>query len=154
MARVLVTGASSGIGAAAAHAFALAGDDVLARLDAGIPPGQPCPAGTGIGSCAPEAERFAETFAKWASGDIGVNLYAGYAVPPHYDSLVAKLIVHGATRAEAIARCRRALTEMVVDGIHTTIPLHQLIMEDPEFASGDYTIHWLERFVARHTPAA
>ncbi|MBI0534600.1 acetyl-CoA carboxylase biotin carboxylase subunit [Roseomonas sp. KE2513] len=93
-----------------------------------------------------------------APGGLGVRidsaLYAGYAVPPHYDSLVAKLIVHGSTRAEAIARCRRALTEMVVDGIHTTIPLHQLIMEDPEFASGDYTIHWLERFVARHTPAA
>ncbi|WP_043836105.1 acetyl-CoA carboxylase biotin carboxylase subunit [Muricoccus aerilatus] len=93
-----------------------------------------------------------------APGGLGVRidsaLYAGYSVPPHYDSLVAKLIVHGATRAEAIARCRRALTEMVVDGIHTTIPLHQLIMEDPEFASGEYTIHWLERFVARHTPAA
>ncbi|TPG59120.1 acetyl-CoA carboxylase biotin carboxylase subunit [Roseomonas nepalensis] len=92
-----------------------------------------------------------------APGGLGVRidsaLYAGYAVPPHYDSLVAKLIVHGATRAEAIARCRRALTEMVVDGIRTTIPLHQLIMEDPEFASGDYTIHWLERFVAQHTPA-
>jgi len=91
-----------------------------------------------------------------APGGLGVRidsaLYAGYSVPPHYDSLVAKLIVHGATRAEAIARCRRALTEMVVDGIRTTIPLHQIIMDDPEFQSGDYTIHWLERFVARHMP--
>jgi len=91
-----------------------------------------------------------------APGGLGVRndsaLYAGYSVPPHYDSLVAKLIVHGATRAEAIARCRRALTELVVDGIRTTIPLHQIIMDDPEFQSGDYTIHWLERFVARHTP--
>jgi len=91
-----------------------------------------------------------------APGGLGVRidsaLYAGYAVPPHYDSLVAKLIVHGSTRAEAIARCRRALTEMVVDGIRTTIPLHQLIMDDPEFASGEYTIHWLERFVSLHTP--
>ena len=91
-----------------------------------------------------------------APGGLGVRvdsaLYAGYAVPPHYDSLVAKLIVHGHTRAEAIARCRRALTEMVVDGIRTTIPLHQIIMDDPEFQDGDYTIHWLERFVARHTP--
>ena len=93
-----------------------------------------------------------------APGGLGVRvdsaLYAGYAVPPHYDSLVAKLIVRGATRAEAIARCRRALTEMVVDGIRTTIPLHQIIMDDPEFQAGDYTIHWLERFVARHSPGA
>jgi acetyl-CoA carboxylase, biotin carboxylase subunit len=88
-----------------------------------------------------------------APGGLGVRvdsaLYSGYAVPPHYDSLVAKLVVHGATRAQAIARMRRCLAEMVVDGIKTTIPLHQRIMEDPEFAAGDYTIHWLERFVAR-----
>ena len=76
-------------------------------------------------------------------------LYSGYAVPPHYDSLVAKLVVHGATRAQAIARMRRCLAEMVVDGIKTTIPLHTRIMNDPEFQAGDYTIHWLERFVAR-----
>jgi acetyl-CoA carboxylase biotin carboxylase subunit len=76
-------------------------------------------------------------------------LYSGYAVPPHYDSLVAKLVVHGATRAEAIARLRRSLAEMVVDGISTTLPLHRAIVEDPEFQKGDYTIHWLERFVAR-----
>ncbi|MCR0981740.1 acetyl-CoA carboxylase biotin carboxylase subunit [Roseomonas populi] len=91
-----------------------------------------------------------------APGGLGVRmdsaLYAGYSVPPHYDSLVAKLIVHGATRAEAIARCRRALTELVVDGIRTTIPLHQIIMDDPEFQEGEYTIHWLERFVSRHMP--
>jgi acetyl-CoA carboxylase biotin carboxylase subunit len=91
-----------------------------------------------------------------APGGLGVRvdsaLYAGYSVPPHYDSLIAKLIVRGATRAEAIARARRALTEMVVDGIRTTIPLHQIIMDDPEFQDGDYTIHWLERFVARHMP--
>ncbi|EHL96504.1 acetyl-CoA carboxylase, biotin carboxylase subunit [Acetobacteraceae bacterium AT-5844] len=86
-----------------------------------------------------------------APGGLGVRvdsaLYSGYAVPPNYDSLVAKLIVHGKTRAEAIARMRRALEEMVVDGIRTTIPLHQRIMADPQFQSGDYTIHWLERFV-------
>ena len=84
-------------------------------------------------------------------GGLGVRvdsaLYSGYAVPPHYDSLVAKLVVHGKTRAEAIARMRRALEEMVVDGIRTTLPLHQKIMADPGFQSGDYTIHWLERFV-------
>ena len=88
-----------------------------------------------------------------APGGLGVRvdsaLYAGYTVPPHYDSLVAKLIVHAPNRAEAIGRMRRALSEMVVAGIKTTLPLHQRIVEDPEFQAGDYTIHWLERFVAR-----
>ena len=88
-----------------------------------------------------------------APGGLGVRvdsaLYAGYAVPPYYDNLVAKLVVHAGTRAEAIARMRRALAEMVVDGIRTTLPLHQRIVEDPEFQAGDYTIHWLERFVAQ-----
>ncbi|ONG47291.1 acetyl-CoA carboxylase biotin carboxylase subunit [Pseudoroseomonas deserti] len=86
-----------------------------------------------------------------APGGLGVRvdsaLYSGYSVPPHYDSLVAKLVVHGKTRAEAISRMRRALGEMVVDGIRTTLPLHQRIMDDAQFQSGDYTIHWLERFV-------
>jgi acetyl-CoA carboxylase biotin carboxylase subunit len=88
-----------------------------------------------------------------APGGLGVRvdsaLYSGYTVPPHYDSLVAKLVVHAPTRAQAIARTRRALDEMVVDGIETTLPLHRRIMDDPEFQKGDYTIHWLERFVAR-----
>jgi acetyl-CoA carboxylase biotin carboxylase subunit len=88
-----------------------------------------------------------------APGGLGVRvdsaLYSGYVVPPHYDSLVAKLVVHGATRAEAIARLQRALKEMVVSGIRTTLPLHQRIVADPEFQAGDYTIHWLERFVSR-----
>jgi acetyl-CoA carboxylase biotin carboxylase subunit len=87
-----------------------------------------------------------------APGGLGVRvdsaLYSGYVVPPHYDSLVAKLVVHGATRAEAIARLKRALAEMVVSGIRTTLPLHQRIVADPEFQAGDYTIHWLERFVS------
>jgi acetyl-CoA carboxylase biotin carboxylase subunit len=87
-----------------------------------------------------------------APGGLGVRvdsaLYSGYAVPPHYDSLVAKLVVHAATRAEAIARLERALDEMVVDGIRTTLPLHRRIARDPEFRAGDYTIHWLERFVS------
>ncbi|MDB5376827.1 MAG: accC [Rubritepida sp.] len=88
-----------------------------------------------------------------APGGLGVRvdsaLYSGYSVPPHYDSLVAKLIVHAPDRARAIARMRRALEEMVVDGIETTLPLHRRIMADPEFQAGDYTIHWLERFVGR-----
>ncbi|MFM7302690.1 MAG: acetyl-CoA carboxylase biotin carboxylase subunit, partial [Alphaproteobacteria bacterium] len=94
-----------------------------------------------------------------APGGLGVRvdsaLYSGYVVPPHYDSLVAKLIVHAPTRAEAIGRMRRALSEMVVAGIKTTLPLHQAVMEAPEFQDGDYTIHWLERFVSdRNTDAA
>ncbi len=92
-----------------------------------------------------------------APGGLGVRvdsaLYAGYVVPPYYDSLVAKLIVHAPTRPEAIARMRRALAEFAVVGIKTTIPLHQRIVDDPEFQAGDYTIHWLEQFVERgHTP--
>ena len=87
-----------------------------------------------------------------APGGLGVRvdsaLYSGYTVPPHYDSLVAKLVVHAPTRAQAIGRMRRALAEMVVAGIRTTLPLHQAVMDDPEFQAGDYTIHWLERFVA------
>jgi acetyl-CoA carboxylase, biotin carboxylase subunit len=85
-------------------------------------------------------------------GGLGVRvdsaLYAGYRVPPHYDSLIAKLITYGKTREEAIARMKRALHEFVISGIKTTIPLHQRILEAPEFVAGDYTIHWLERFVA------
>ncbi len=86
-------------------------------------------------------------------GGLGVRvdsaLYAGYLVPSYYDSLVAKLIVHAPTRPEAIARLRRALDEFAVLGIKTTIPLHQRIIEQPEFQAGDYTIHWLERFVGQ-----
>ncbi|MCS6855418.1 MAG: acetyl-CoA carboxylase biotin carboxylase subunit [Elioraea sp.] len=84
-------------------------------------------------------------------GGLGVRvdsaLYSGCTVPPYYDSLVAKLIVHGPDRATALARLRRALAEFVIDGIATTLPLHRRIVEDPEFVAGDYTIHWLERFV-------
>ena len=87
-----------------------------------------------------------------APGGLGVRidsaLYAGYVVPPYYDSMVAKLIVHAPTRPEAIARMQRALDEFVVTGIKTVIPLHQRILADPGFRSGDYTIHWLEKFVA------
>jgi len=87
-----------------------------------------------------------------APGGLGVRvdsaLYAGYVVPPFYDSMVAKLIVHAPTRPEAIARLRRALDEFAVLGIKTTLPLHQRIVDDPQFQAGDYTIHWLEKFVA------
>jgi len=87
-----------------------------------------------------------------APGGLGVRvdsaLYAGYVVPPYYDSLVAKLIVHAPTRPEAIARMRRALGEFAIQGIKTTLPLHRRIMDAPDFIAGTYTIHWLEQFVA------
>ena len=76
------------------------------------------------------------------------GLYAGYSIPPHYDSLVAKLIVHGASRNECLMRLRRSLEEFVIGGIDTTIPLHAKIIENLDFVNGDYDIHWLERFVA------
>jgi acetyl-CoA carboxylase biotin carboxylase subunit len=86
-------------------------------------------------------------------GGLGVRvdsaLYSGYAVPPYYDSLVAKLVVHGATREQALARLRRALDEFVIDGLTTTLPLHRRIAADPDFVNGDYSIHWLEGFVGR-----
>ncbi len=85
-------------------------------------------------------------------GGLGVRvdsaLYAGYTVPPHYDSMIAKLIVHAPDRPTALARLRRALEEFAVGGIKTTLPLHQRIAADPAFNAGDYDIHWLERFVA------
>jgi len=87
-----------------------------------------------------------------APGGLGVRidsaLYAGYFVPPYYDSMVAKLIVHAPTRLDAINRMRRALDEFAVLGIQTTIPLHRRIVDEPDFQAGDYTIHWLEQFVA------
>lgn len=87
-----------------------------------------------------------------APGGLGVRLdsaiYTGYRVPSHYDSLVAKLIVHGRTRPEAIARMHRALEEFAIAGIKTTIPLHLRILADPAFQSGHYDIHWLENFVS------
>jgi len=87
-----------------------------------------------------------------APGGLGVRvdsgLYSGYAVPPHYDSMIAKLIVHGTNRNECLMRLRRALEEFVIDGISTSIPLHQGLIGAPDFMNGDYDIHWLEAFVA------
>jgi acetyl-CoA carboxylase biotin carboxylase subunit len=77
------------------------------------------------------------------------GLYAGYKVPPYYDSMIAKLIVYGTTRDGALRRLRRALEEFVIDGMKTTIPLHQALLDDPEFQAGDYTIKWLEEWLAR-----
>ena len=77
------------------------------------------------------------------------GLYAGYRVPPYYDSMIAKLIVYGTSRQGAIRRLRRALEEFVIEGMKTTIPLHQRLIEDPEFQAGEYTIKWLEEWLAR-----
>ena len=85
-------------------------------------------------------------------GGIGVRvdsaLYAGYSVPPNYDSLIAKVIVHGASRDECLMRLRRALQECVIGGIETTLPLLARIAENPDFAAGAYDIKWLEAFVS------
>ena len=86
-----------------------------------------------------------------APGGLGVRidsaLYQGYVVPPYYDSLISKLIIHGKTRNECLMRLRRALEEYVIGGIETTIPLHQRLVEARDFIDGDYDIGWLERFV-------
>ncbi|MFP6745806.1 MAG: acetyl-CoA carboxylase biotin carboxylase subunit, partial [Alphaproteobacteria bacterium] len=86
-----------------------------------------------------------------APGGLGVRvdsaLYAGYAIPPTYDSLIAKVIVHGASRNECLMRLRRALEEYVIDGVETTIPLHLRLIAEPDFVNGVYDITWLERFL-------
>ena len=69
-------------------------------------------------------------------------------MPPHYDSLVSKLIVHGANRNECLLRLRRCLEEYVIGGIETTVPLHQKLISEPRFLDGDYDIHWLENWIA------
>ncbi|QDY68509.1 acetyl-CoA carboxylase biotin carboxylase subunit [Qingshengfaniella alkalisoli] len=87
-----------------------------------------------------------------APGGLGVRmdsaLYQGYSIPPYYDSLIAKLIVHGRDRPEALARLRRALGELIVDGIDTTVPLFERLLQEPDILSGDYDIHWLEHWLA------
>ncbi|HXV24422.1 MAG TPA: acetyl-CoA carboxylase biotin carboxylase subunit [Alphaproteobacteria bacterium] len=87
-----------------------------------------------------------------APGGLGVRvdsaLYSGYRVPPYYDSLIAKLIVHGNSRNECMMRLRRALEEFVIGGIDTSIELHQRLIAAPDFLNGDYDIRWLEQFVA------
>jgi len=83
------------------------------------------------------------------------GLYSGYKVPPYYDSMIAKLIVYGTTRQGALRRLRRALEEFVIEGggMKTTIPLHQALLDVPEFQQGDYTIKWLEEWLARQDEA-
>ena len=88
-----------------------------------------------------------------APGGLGVRLdsamYAGWSIPPYYDSLIGKLIVHGRDREEAMARMQRSLAEMVVGGVETTIPLFQDLLAEPDIRAGAYDIHWLERWLAK-----
>ena len=102
-----------------------------------------------------------ETFApcpgkitEWhAPGGLGVRvdseIYSGYTIPPYYDSMIAKLIIHGKTRNAALMRLRRALEEFVIMGVKTTIPLHQEIISQADFIDGQYNIHWLEQFMEK-----
>jgi acetyl-CoA carboxylase biotin carboxylase subunit len=87
-----------------------------------------------------------------APGGLGVRVdsavYQGYTIPPYYDSLLGKLIVHGKTRQECLMRLRRALDEFVVDGIDTTLPLFRALVRDEDIINGNYHIHWLEQFLA------
>ncbi|WP_370176933.1 acetyl-CoA carboxylase biotin carboxylase subunit [Alteriqipengyuania sp.] len=79
------------------------------------------------------------------------GLYAGYSIPPYYDSMIAKLIVYGRTREGCIMRLRRALEEMVVEGVKTNIPLHQALLHEPDILNGDYSIKWLEEWLVGRT---
>jgi acetyl-CoA carboxylase, biotin carboxylase subunit len=85
-------------------------------------------------------------------GGLGVRfdsaIYSGYRIPPYYDSLAGKLIVHAKSRNECLLRLRRALDELVVDGIETTIPLFQKLVREPDIIDGDYSIQWLEKYLA------
>ncbi len=89
-----------------------------------------------------------------APGGLGVRmdsaLYGGYSIPPYYDSLIGKLIVHGRDRPEALSRLHRALGELVVDGIETTIPLFHALLQEEDILTGNYDIHWLEHWLAEN----
>ncbi|GKY87151.1 acetyl-CoA carboxylase biotin carboxylase subunit [Sinisalibacter aestuarii] len=84
-------------------------------------------------------------------GGLGVRmdsaLYDGYTIPPYYDSLIGKLIVHGRDRTEALSRLERALGELIVDGVDTTVPLFHALLQEPDILAGNYNIHWLERWL-------
>ena len=91
----------------------------------------------------------------YSPGGLGVRMdsaiFDGYTIPPYYDSLIGKLIVHARTRDLALARLRRALSELIVDGIDTTTPLFHALLEEPDIQAGRYNIHWLEKWLARET---
>jgi acetyl-CoA carboxylase biotin carboxylase subunit len=85
---------------------------------------------------------------------IDSHAYAGYPIPPNYDSMIAKLIVHASTREQAIARMSRALGEYMITGVKTTIPFQQEIMKDPDFIKGDYNTGFVEKMLAKRATAA
>jgi acetyl-CoA carboxylase biotin carboxylase subunit len=89
-----------------------------------------------------------------APGGLGVRmdsaLYNGYSIPPYYDSLIGKLIVHGRDRTEALARLERALSELIVDGVETTVPLFSQLLAEDDIHTGDYNIHWLEKWLEKN----
>jgi acetyl-CoA carboxylase, biotin carboxylase subunit len=91
-------------------------------------------------------------------GGLGVRVdsaaYQGYVIPPYYDSLVGKLIVHGRNRTEALMRLRRALDEFIIDGVETTLPLFRILVRNLDIQNGQYDIHWLEKFLAGEREAA
>jgi len=86
-------------------------------------------------------------------GGLGVRVdsaaYSGYKIPPYYDSLIGKLVVHGRNRNECLMRLRRSLHEFVIDGVKTTIPLFQDLVNEPDFMNGEYNIHWLENYLKK-----
>ncbi|MES2542038.1 MAG: acetyl-CoA carboxylase biotin carboxylase subunit [Pseudomonadota bacterium] len=88
-----------------------------------------------------------------APGGLGVRMdsaiYDGYRIPPYYDSLIGKLIVHGRDRPEALARLKRALSELIIDGIDTSIPLFHMLLAEPDIQNGEYNIHWLEKWLEK-----
>jgi acetyl-CoA carboxylase, biotin carboxylase subunit len=88
-----------------------------------------------------------------APGGLGVRMdsaiYDGYRIPPYYDSLIGKLIVHGRDRPEALARLKRALSELIIDGIDTSIPLFHMLLDEPDIQNGEYNIHWLEKWLEK-----
>jgi acetyl-CoA carboxylase biotin carboxylase subunit len=88
-----------------------------------------------------------------APGGLGVRMdsaiYSGYTIPPYYDSLIAKLIVHGRDRPEALARLNRALGELIIDGVDSSVPLFRALLQESDVLTGDYNIHWLEKFLAK-----
>ena len=87
------------------------------------------------------------------AGGVGIRvdaaIYQGYTVPPYYDSLIGKLIVHGKNRPECLQRLRRAVDEFIIDGINTTLPLFKDLLNEPDIISGEYDIHWLEKYLER-----
>ena len=91
-----------------------------------------------------------------APGGLGVRmdsaLYDGYSIPPYYDSLIGKLIVHGRDRPEALARLSRSLGEMIIDGIDSSTPLFELLVQEEDVLTGNYNIHWLEKWLDRTFP--